>query len=105
MTRLALLVPHSRQWRLCQEWGASRGEQSTSDLLEGEFARELHDAWIAVACDHAEGARRGCGSDGLHVHVICDVEGFCAELEVEPLPDAEVAEDPEVEAYVSRTID
>src|SRR6202000_345189 len=92
MIRLALLVPHSRQWRLCQEWGASRGEQSTRDLLEGEFARELHDARIAVAGHFAKECSFG-GSDGVYVGMVGGVEGLCAELEVQPVIDAEVAID------------
>src|ERR1017187_9971335 len=74
------------------------GPRSARAGLEVEFAGELQDAGVAVTGNLTEGAGCGSGADGLHVGVIGHVERLGAELEVQPLVDAEVAKDTEIKA-------
>jgi hypothetical protein len=62
-------------------------------VLERKPACELQYTSIAIPCDLTERPRRRGSADRLHVRVVRHVEGLRTELEVQPLPDSEVAVD------------
>ncbi len=69
------------------------------------LARELHDARITVTGDCPNRLELELVFDASDIRVVDGVERFGAELEVQSLPDAEVAEHPDVEDAKARALD